>query len=147
MRPHLLVDQYIDLFVSGMNTIQNNTKRGQYIGLNFCDFCSSFFHYFAGIFYKYLLVYSNKKCHMDLQITWIIRQQSVFQGAFSEITGPVIPELIAQTQSSYETIAQSVSMRGAGHALGGIIGQLGQQHYCDNYLNLPSWQITILTYM
>ena len=70
--------------------------------------------------------------------TVVIRLQSVFQGAFSEITGPVIPELIAQTQSSYETIAQSVSMRGAGHALGGIIGQLGQQHYCDNYLNQPS---------
>lgn len=44
------------------------------------------------------------------------------QGAFSEITGPVMPELIAQTHSGYEAIAQAISMRGAGHALGGIVG-------------------------
>ena len=55
-----------------------------------------------------------------LEASWLF---FVTQGAFSEITGPVLPELIVQTHSGYQTIAQSLSMRGAGHALGGIIGE------------------------
>lgn len=47
----------------------------------------------------------------------------MLQGAFSEVTGPVVPELVAQTHTNYEIIAQAVSMRGAGHALGAIAGE------------------------
>ena len=49
---------------------------------------------------------------------------SVLQGSFSEVIGPLIPELAFQTNVKYYRIAQSVSMRGAGLALGGIIGML-----------------------
>ena len=45
------------------------------------------------------------------------------QGAFSEIMGPVVPELIAQTNANYEMIGLAISMRGGGHALGAIIGK------------------------
>ena len=39
------------------------------------------------------------------------------------MTGPVIPELIIQIDSNYEQMLQAISMRGAGHVIGGIIGK------------------------
>lgn len=48
----------------------------------------------------------------------------LFQGALTEVTGPVIPELVAQTNSDYEDMLQAISMRGAGHIIGGILGTL-----------------------
>lgn len=43
--------------------------------------------------------------------------------------GPVLPELMVQTHSELETVAQSISMRGAGHAIGGIIGEPVNQNH------------------
>ena len=45
------------------------------------------------------------------------------QGANFEIFGPVVPELIMQTHTDYESMLKAVSMRGAGHFFGGILGK------------------------
>ena len=45
------------------------------------------------------------------------------QGANFEIFGPVVPELIMQIHTSYESMFKAVSMRGAGHFVGGILGK------------------------
>jgi len=44
------------------------------------------------------------------------------QGCFNEIIGPVLPELVIQTNSTYHMVAKAVSMRGVGHAFGAVLG-------------------------
>lgn len=46
------------------------------------------------------------------------------QGAFTEIVGPVLPELMAQMDSDYEGIIRANAMRGAGLAAGSIAGKI-----------------------
>lgn len=38
----------------------------------------------------------------------------------------MLPELVVQTKSDYETVLRAVSMRGAGHIIGGILGKACQ---------------------
>lgn len=65
-----------------------------------------------------------------------MRDLIYLKGCFSEVTGPVLPELIAQTNSDYQLIAQSVSMRGVGHAVGGVIGaSFPSSDVCNVWVN------------
>ena len=50
------------------------------------------------------------------------------QSTFLEVTGPVIPELVIQTNSNYEKVLQSIGMRGSGHVVGGILGKRCFKH-------------------
>lgn len=54
--------------------------------------------------------------------------QHFIQSTFLEVTGPVIPELIIQTNSNYERVLQSIGMRGSGHVVGGILGRWRFNH-------------------
>jgi len=59
--------------------------------------------------------------------------------SFSEIVGTVMPELIYQTNTDYEIISQAVSMRGAGHAIGGVLGGIS----IDRWIQHVNLQVSV----
>ena len=60
------------------------------------------------------------------------------QSTFLEVTGPVIPELVIQTNANYEKVLQSIGMRGSGHVIGGILGGVSSTiELHPHYQSLP----------
>lgn len=47
----------------------------------------------------------------------------MLQGASVEVVGPILPELVVQTNSSYESVMRSISMRGVGFIVGAVLGK------------------------